>query len=287
MKIYDKNAFTSSLSKSKKLYCSNDLTFGLRLLPVEYALKHKYIQANHDRAIMFLVIDLDHNNPLMFQDVGLPAPNFCVIDNNKSTSHYVYALSTPIPKNYADDRSNKALNLFAKIQQEYTRLLNGDPLYAGMIAKNPLNQHWKTWNSNPYYAYDLYELAESIELPQRLTKREAIGEGRNCWLFDVVRKFAYKEVLFYKVNGATEADFYNVILNRLEKSNVFERSLPLGFNELKNIAKSISKWVWANFSAEKFSAIQRTRGKRGGKKSTRKLSSVRDQFKHEFSYTTP
>ncbi|MDP0344782.1 replication initiation protein [Glaesserella parasuis] len=261
MKVYDKNTFKSSLISIKKIYCSNELQYGLRLLPTKIALDHKYIQVNNDKAIMFLVIDLDHNNPLIFENVGLPAPNFIVIDKEKSTSHYYYAINKPIYKDYIDNQ--KALLFFSKIQQAYTKALQGDPLYAGMIAKNPLHHYWKTWNNNHFYAYDLYELAEYVELPKQLTKREAIGEGRNCWLFDAVRKFAYKEVLFYKANEANEKDFYNVILNRLEKLNTF--ALPLDFNELKAIAKSISKWTWAHFSVERFSEIQSARGKIGGK----------------------
>ena len=63
MKVYDKNTFKSSLISIKKIYCSNELQYGLRLLPTKIALDHKYIQVNNDKAIMFLVIDLDHNNP--------------------------------------------------------------------------------------------------------------------------------------------------------------------------------------------------------------------------------
>lgn len=281
MKIYDKNAFKSSLSKAHKLYCSNDLTFGLRLLPSEYALKHKYIQANNDKFIMFLVIDLDHNNPLIFEDVGLPAPNFCVIDNEKSTSHHIYALEAPIPKNYTDKSANKALNLFAKVQQAFTKAAKGDPLYAGMIAKNPLNKHWKTWNSNHFYSYNLYELADYVELPKRLTKRQAIGEGRNCWLFDTVRQWAYKQVLFYKKHQATEKDFYNVVLDKLDKSNVFESSSPLSYNELKAIAKSISKWTWQHFTIEHFSDIQKVRSNK--RETVRKAKIAEMEFLNEFS----
>lgn len=278
MKSYDKSEFISTLKKAKKLYCSNDLEFGLRLLPTRYALNHKYVQANNDKVISFLIIDLDHDNPLIFEQVGLPAPNFIVADKERRTSHYFYAIS-PIHKDYVSNQ--KALLYFSKIQQAYTKALQGDPLYVGMIAKNPLHKNWKTWNANYFYTYDLHELADYVELPQRISKREAIGEGRNCWLFDSVRKFAYKEILFYKANGATEQDFYQLILNRLVKSNVFDSSLPLGFNELKNIAKSISKWTWKNFSAEKFSKIQKVRSHK--QKVVIQNKKIINELKHEFS----
>lgn len=274
--VYDKNSLKARLETSKKLYCSNDLSFGLRLLPAKYAINYKYIQANNDKAIMFLVIDLDHNNPLIFEEVGLPAPNFITISDT-GTSHYCYVLSYPIFKDYAENA--KALTYFAKIQQAYTNALKGDCQYVGLVMKNPLSENWKVWNVNHFYTYDLYELADYVELPKTITKKEAIGEGRNCFLFDTVRKWAYKEVLFYKSNGATLTDFYNVILNKLEKSNIFNKAPSLNFNELKAIAKSISKFCWKNFTIEKFSKIQSNRAKK-----PRKLNNiVKQDFKNELT----
>lgn len=278
MKVYDKNFLKSKLSTAKKLYCSNDLNYGLRLLPAKYAFNHKYIQANNDKAIMFLVIDLDHNNPLIFEEVGLPAPNFITISDT-GTSHYCYVLSYPIFKDYV--KNQKALTYFAKIQQAYTNALKGDVQYVGLVMKNPLNeQQWKVWNVNHFYAYDLYELADYIELPKNITKKQAIGEGRNCFLFDSVRKWAYKEVLFYKANKATLTDFYNVIFNRLEKSNIFEKSPPLNFNELKAIAKSISTWTWKNFTLEKFTEIQTVRSHK--RKIVKNTELATKDFRNEF-----
>lgn len=259
-KLYDLNAFKASLEKITSLRCSNDLTFGLRLYNSKSALDHRYIQVNNDKAIMFLVIDLDHKNPMIWDKVGLPAPNLCATDRRKNTSHLIYALEYPIHKEYA--QNYKALALFAKIQQVYTKLLQGDPLYTNAIAKNPLNLHWHTTNPNPFRPYTLYELADYVDLPQKIRKREAVGEGRNCFLFDSVRQWSYKEVLFYKSNQATEDDFRNAILAQLDKINSFPQAQPVGYNELKNIAKSISKWTWNRFSTEKFSEIQSKRGKR-------------------------
>ena len=280
MKVYDKNFLKSKLSSTaRKLYCSNDLNYGLRLLPVKYAINHKYIQANNDKAIMFLVIDLDHNNPLIFEEVGLPAPNFITISDT-GTSHYCYVLTYPIFKDYAENA--KALTYFAKIQQAYTNALKGDCQYVGLMMKNPLcEEKWKVWNVNHFYTYDLYELADYVELPKTITKKQALGEGRNCFLFDTVRKWAYKEVLFYKANKATLTDFYNVIFNRLEKSNIFEKSPPLSFNELKAIAKSISSWTWKNFTAEKFSEIQTVRSHK--RKIVKNLQIIKENIKNEFS----
>lgn len=283
MELYEKTNFKTTQLKIKKLYCSNNLDYGLRLLPTEIALNHRYIQVNNDKAIMYLVIDLDHSDSLIFEKVNLPAPNFIVTDKVKNTSHFIYSLKSPIYKDYFDNK--KALALFAKIQHEYTRLLQGDQAYVGLIAKNPLNEHWKVWNVNRFYPYDLIELADYINLPKYIKKREALGEGRNCCLFETVRKFAYGEILFYKANGATEKDFRNLLLNKLEKLNTFQT--PLNFNELKAIAKSISVWTWKNFSQERFdkifSKIQKARANKLARKRKEITTNLQEDFINELS----
>ena len=281
MELYNKDTFKKRLLKTKKIYCSNDLKrLGLKLLPVALALNHQYIQVNNDKFIQFLVIDIDHTNNLIYEQKNLPPPNFIAMNKMSWTCQYIYALKTPICK--ADyEKNKKALYLFALIQQEYTRLLEGDPLYVNMIAKNPLHEQWYTITPNYFYPYELWELADYITLPKKIYKRNAIGEGRNCYLFDTVRKFAYREVLFYKNNSATETDFYGVIYQKLQKLNVFNNSLPLSENELRNIAKSITKWTWKHFSCEKFSGIQMKRSHK--RKITKHKNSIIGDFLNEYA----
>ena len=278
--LYDINTFNSSLAKNP--YCSDDLAYGLKIRKKEQALNYRYIQAN-DNYIKFLVIDCDHVNALIWEDGRLPAPNFVVKNRENGHFHLVWALSDPIYKDYI----NKAKNLayFAKIQQVYTEICQGDKAYINLIVKNPNHKHWITQNINHFRAYSLDELADYVVLPKTITKKQAIGEGRNCWLFDTVRKWAYKEVLFYKANKAKEVDFYNVVFNKLEKLNMFDNAPALLFNEIKAIAKSISKWTWKHFSAEKFSEIQsnRAKNKKGMCYKNKKTNIVKEGFLNELS----
>ncbi|WP_192844260.1 replication initiation protein, partial [Rodentibacter caecimuris] len=174
----------------------------------------------------------------------------------------------------------KNLSYFAKIQQAFTEKAKADTAFVGLIGKNPLNDSWHVFQPNYEYAYSLDELADWVVLPKKILKRKATGEGRNCWLFETVRKWSYREVLFYKANQATESDFRNVVLARLEKLNIFPNAQPLNFNELKAIAKSISKWTWERFSAEKFSEIQSHRNKQ--REQIKKMNIAREAF-NEFS----
>lgn len=241
------------------LLCSNNLENGTKLRKKSYALAYDYIQFN-DFYIKFLVLDLDRPLSAMdWYDLNLPAPHFVVKNPENSHCHYVYALSMPICR--TDNARLKPLEYFAKIQQAYTHALRADQNFAGLLTKNPNSETWNVtqWATKPY---SLDYLADFVDLPQKLLKREVIGEGRNCYLFNVVRKFAYKEILFYKSNGANQTDFYNVILAKLEKLNVFQNSQSLDFKELTHIAKSISRWTWRNFTVEKFSKIQTARSKK-------------------------
>lgn len=257
MEVYNLQTFNTSLSK--KPYCSDELQLGLRIRPLEQALKYKYIQAN-DNYIKFLVIDCDHTNGNIYSDAGLPPPNFIVKNKENGHFHYIYALSNPIYKDYLNKAKN--LSYFAKIQQIYTTLCQGDVNYINLIVKNPNNDFWQTSLINGFNSYTLDELADYVELPQKITKQKAVGEGRNCYLFDTVRQWAYKNVLFYKENGAKQSDFYNVLLSKLTNLNVFDTAPSLNYNELKAIAKSISSWTWKHFSISKFKEIQSHRAKK-------------------------
>lgn len=276
MKLYDLNDFNSSLSL--RPYCTDELFLGLKIRPFAQAIKHKYIQAN-DNYIKFLVIDCDHNDFYAWEKAKLAPPNFIVKNPQNGHFHAIWALTNPIYRDY----ENKAKNLayFAKIQQVYTALCNGDKNYINLITKNPNHTFWQTVQVNRFYSYTLDELADFVELPKTITKKQATGEGRNCWLFDSVRKWAYREVLFYKNNDAKQSDFYAVVLKKLEKLNCFENAPSLDFNELKAIAKSISKWTWHKFTNQEFKAIQTVRSKKAAVKRTLKVQERLNNY--EFS----
>lgn len=265
------------------LLCSNNLAFGTMCRKKKFALKHDYIQFN-DLFIKFLVLDIDRPASAMdWIDLNLPAPHFVVMNPKNSHCHYIYALALPICR--TDNARLKPLEYFAKIQQAYTSVLRADPTFAGLLTKNPNSETWKVaqWAT---YPYTLEYLADFVELPKRLTKKNVIGEGRNVYLFNAIRQFAYKEILFYKKNGATQSDFQAVLGAKIERMNVFANSEGLSPNELKNIVKSVSKWVWRNFSAEAFSNIQSHRGKSSAKKRWSDKSKIKAEVINEFKATS-
>ncbi|MEL1765996.1 replication initiation protein, partial [Acinetobacter baumannii] len=84
------------------------------------------------------------------------------------------------------------------IQQKLLELFKADPAYVGLVAKNPFSDSWKTYclRDKPY---SLNELAKNLELSWKDANKEikqddAIGLGRNCFVFHTARHWAYKEV---------------------------------------------------------------------------------------------
>ncbi|WP_200856457.1 primase C-terminal domain-containing protein, partial [Klebsiella pneumoniae] len=98
------------------------------------------------------------------------------------------------------------------------------------------------------------------------------GLGRNCTLFDKTRKWAYRAI---RQGWPEYEQWLQACYDRASAYNL-QFSAPLDDSEVKNIAKSISKWTLSNFSDDGFknyvlrthsSEIQSLRGKKGGVKS--------------------
>ena len=101
---------------------------------------------------------------------------------------------------------------------------------------------------------------------RKRTTQKNIGVGRNCTVFEELRLWAYKWVLEYKRNKASYTQWHSAVFEQAERLNAF--AMPLPFGEIKHLVKSVAKWTWRTFTAEKFSAIQSARGKRGGRPKT-------------------
>jgi transposase-like protein len=141
--------------------------------------------------------------------------------------------------------------------------MQADRNYAGLIAKNPVNPHWRTLeNSN--LAYDLGELADYVELPKNGTKEPEIItnlKGRNCSLFDTLRHWSYKAVREYWRPGQPGhyPDWFADVLAKARDLNAFEGKEPLGEREIVAIAKSVAAWTWQHMTPDaQNELIQRT-----------------------------
>lgn len=246
-----------------KPYCSDDLLYGVKILPKTQAILKRYIQPNQPAFFGFITQDCDYPNALeTCVESNGPPPNFSVINKQNGRSHLFWGLNTPVCRTELAHR--KPLEYLACIQYALREKVGGDRGYCGLMAKNPLSSHWLVVEVRPEF-YDLGELAEYLEVPNKLPSHARnIGLGRNCTLFDSGRRWAYRQVLKFRVVG-DRSGFYEVVQEALEKMNDFPDPLPM--KEVAQIAKSISKWTWTKYTKQwtdaQFSTIQAHRAKMG------------------------
>ena len=91
---------------------------------------------------------------------------------------------------------------------------------------------------------------------------ECSSLGRNCYLFDKLRKWSYQAVRRHR--GGDYKTWHAEVLSKAHEYNEFV--VPMIDSEIKAISKSISKWVWQkDIEAEiKFRSRQSEKGRRGG-----------------------
>lgn len=223
----------------RKPYCCDNLASGLIIRSQKIALKYRYIQLNH-MIVNYLIFDIDRpKGALAWEDANVATPNLAVINKKNQHAHLIYFLAAGVPK--FPNSSLKALRYLAAVEAAYTKRLGADFGYAGLIAKNPLNPFWKTWNIHGN-KYDLSELADYVDLPiAGEIENIQTGIGRNCDLFENGRKWAYKAVRDFREDNYQ--NFLSAAYNQLLGFNNNFLS-PLPSNEVFSTAKSISKWTW-------------------------------------------
>jgi hypothetical protein len=154
------------------------------------------------------------------------------------------------------------LRYAAAIEAAFCERLDSDHGYSGLITKNPLHNGWMVDASGK--TYELGELAEWVELNSSRPRREVVGLGRNCTLFDDLRRWAYQQLESHKGGFDT---WLQTLQRRAGALNVFPQ--PLSLQEEAGIAKSVSKWTWQRYKGrlpdEQFSSRQSARGRLGGR----------------------
>lgn len=241
----------------KRPYCSDNLDHGLMIRPSAIAEAKNYLQLNPPCHLHWLLFDLDMPMAaLAWERAHLPPPNWMAINPSNGHAHLGYLLKVPIVT--SEEGRNKPLRYAAAVEKAFRIALRADPAYSGLIAKNPLSEHWKICflHDQPF---ELDYLAEWVTLTSAATPSiEPIGLGRNVMLFDCIRQWSYRNVLLYKETNAGLEQWLRAVLYQCEMVNQQFPS-PMSPSELKGIAKSIAKWTWREFSEKEFRQIQRRR----------------------------
>ena len=254
-----------------KPYCTNDLSTGLKIRPKNSAISFKYIQPNSPFYQHYFVLDLDYESALseiLYSLDGIPMPNFVAETPNSGRLHAFFELKTPI---YTTDASRqKPIMLANAIYLRLQQLFGADVGYSGLISKNPIHEQWRTYSLRKK-PYTLTELSSKLDIDWQEAKKppkqhEAIGLGRNCYIFHTARFWAYKAVREYR--GKTYNNWLQAVIDHCSKLNEGITE-PMQYNEIKGIAKSISRYCWKKdaYCYQEFIDRQTRKGKLGNEKS--------------------
>jgi hypothetical protein len=243
----------------EKPYCAVDPRKRLFIRPREKAIALPHIQPNHRFSRNWLTFDIDEDFAYFApEDRNCPEPHFIAINAENGHAHIGYLLDTAVALH--DKSRREPIMLYRDVERGLGRRLGADPSYHGATCKNPFSDRWKTsWHA--VRPYDLAKLVDCLDRSDKKRSRMVLGVGRNCSLFDSLRIDAYREVLPFKKENRSEAEFRAVMESDALRYNARFAS-PLLHTEVRGIAKSISKWVWERFSTEKFSERQSARVKR-------------------------
>ena len=253
----------------KRPYASDNLNYGVKICSKDAALLKVYLQPNHPYYLHNIVFDLDYEASLveiLYSKTGLPLPNLIIENKENGRSHAIYQLKTPVFK--TDASRQKPIIYLNAIQRTLQHVLDADVNYTGLICKNPLNDRWRT-NTLRQTPYTLDELANKLEIDWKqiskpIKQDEAVGLGRNCYIFHKARHWSY--VAIRKHRGATYNTWLQSVLDHCLKLNEGITE-PLGYNEVKGIAKSISRYCWKRdaYCYQEFIDRQTRKGRLGGK----------------------
>ena len=240
-------------------YATDNFNNGLYQIPKANAIKSRYIQHNGPTHKRWLVFDVDRpGGGIDWRNELVPAPNIVCENKKNYHAHLIYGLEIPVRVN-APDAKVKPIRYAAAIENGLLKKLDADPNYSGLICKNPLSDYWQVSTYEPYlYTLDL--LKDYIDFEPYQDKRKHLpdyGLGRNCTLFENLSKWAYRARLH---TWDKSFSYWTEIVFRQAQDYNTKFQNPLPFTEVKATAKSISKWVWQNFTQAEFSRIQAIRG---------------------------
>lgn len=214
------------------------------------AFRFPYIQHNPPALCHWMTFDLDHENPLIWDDAGLPEPNLVVRNLENRKCHLSYAIDSVCTSPSAKPRP---LAYAASVEDAYRKVLKADQCYTGLLTKNPYSDEFSALYAHDY-VFTLSELAKHVEIERhywtrkRAANTDQYGLGRNVALFHNLRFWAYPEVLVYRENGTSYEQWMKAVLSQCESYNAFDSPLPYG--EVKSTAKSVGNFCWFKYWPE-------------------------------------
>ena len=210
-----------------------------------------YMQVNRRNVVSWMVFDLDHDNPMVWEDAALPPPNLIVRNPETSSAHLFYAI-TPVLT--GPEARQQPIDFMKAVYRSMALKLKADLAYSGPVAKTPGHPWWQTTELHNS-EYSLGELQPASELeyipPWRgVPDLETVSHSRHCTLFEQVRFFAYAIVRQEREQGS-ESSFIKRVEQYARSKNRFSgrhyKSGKLRQSQVRATVKSITRWTWSKY----------------------------------------
>lgn len=225
----------------------------------EDALEMRYIEHSPHALLGAIVVDCDHPDTALRafeRPKNHPDPSW-VAQSPTGRGHIGWWLKAPVCR--TDSARLKPLRYAQRIEAGLRFEVGGDPAYTGRLTKNPIHQDWETLYgpSRPYGLTELLTPTTPRQMPRKPEK--ASGLGRNVTMFDTARKWAYP--MWWHHRTGTQTEWEHLVLDYClrEVNDLFSHPLP--FSEVLATSRSISRWIWRNFTEERFREKQSVRAK--------------------------
>lgn len=245
-------------------YHTDELSEGLRIAYRHQAEASRYIQPNGPTHRYWLVYDVDRSGAALdWSDRNAPPPSIVATNPANGHAHLLYGLQVAVRT--APDAKSGPLRYLAAVDCALRDVLEADPGYSGLICKNPLRSDaWRVASWEPRL-YELGDLDSWLDLSAYSDRRRRLpdyGLGRNCNLFESLRRWAYRAI---RQGWPDYRRWLEAVHQRARAYNA-QFPEPLPANEVRHTSVSVAKWTHQHMSPAGFSAAQSARGARKGAK---------------------
>lgn len=234
------------------LKSTNDPHHGIKARPKESALEYSHIQLDASGFRSVLLFDVDDSScGYTWDDKLLPEPSWIAVNPQNGHSHIAYVLHRPVVR--LDETHAKPIQFLNGVYRGIQLQLGADPAYNGSLTKNPRSSKWHTRFSDRVYTLsELYEWIRPEIL--KLATASARGNdetyqqglltaalGRNDYVFNATRRDAYSN--WDALAKLDKNRLLAWLLEKAETHNLSHGEAPLPSSEVRQITKSISKFI--------------------------------------------
>jgi len=256
----DKSRYVDLLPR--RPYCTNRIGPEPLMRRSDLAVKYKHLQFNPPGIIRWMVFDIDQPESFFaHEDRGCPPPTYISLNRANGHGHAGYLLESPVFTGTGHNET--AVRFFEDVQRGMTNRMGADTSYPHFLTKCPLSTEWETaWIATRPHRLDTLNDCLDKNDKRRTVKFEQTAVGRNVALFDAVRSYAYKNTIKAKKSGISLQSFQSTLESVAGGVNA-DFAIPLTTAEVRGICRSVTKWVWNEFTPVKFSQIQSQRRMKG------------------------